>query len=130
MNALSDFGLKGASIELKRCSTNGMTRRLSSTRSARMTGISTFFDNKHQHPMGSGNWFRFAAQDRQEVSLSATASEPHLPPVECKIENANKDARSRQNGCGDVGIDQFVQVMHQESSLVRRDSGFGFEPVL
>lgn len=68
MNALSDFGLKGASIALKRCATNGMTRRLSSTKSVRMTGIFIFLDNKHQHPMGSGNWFRFAAQDRQRVS--------------------------------------------------------------
>lgn len=70
MNALSDFGLKGASIALKRCATNGMTRRLSSSRSARMTGISTFFDNKHQHPMGIGIWSRFGRRARNADILA------------------------------------------------------------
>ena len=29
-----------------------------------MTGISIFFENKHQRPMGRGTWFRFNREER------------------------------------------------------------------
>jgi len=60
----------------------------------------------------------------------ATANDPHLPPVQRNIENADEDAGNRQNGWGDVGIDQLVQVMEQKATLVRLQAGLGFEPVL
>ena len=80
--------------------------------------------------MDSGSWFRFARQDRSDASELATASDPHLPSVECKIENADENACNRQNGRGDVGIDKLVQVMKQKPALVRLDAGLGFKPVL
>ena len=53
------FALKGESTLLKQCWTSGTTLRASSTRFALTTGISTFFDNKHRHPMECGIWFHF-----------------------------------------------------------------------
>jgi hypothetical protein len=35
-----------------------------------------------------------------------------------------------QNSCGDIGVDQLVQVMEQKTALVRLDASFGFKPVL
>lgn len=67
------------------------------------------------------------------MNLCAARSEPcdpHLPPVKCKIENADKHAGNRQNGYRDVGIDKLVEVMEQKASLVRLDPCLGFEPVL
>ena len=95
-----------------------------------MTGISTSFDNAHRHRMESGSWFRFARQDKSGASQSATASGPHLPSVECKIEKADENACNRQNRCGDIGIDKLIQVMEQKPALVRLDASLGFKPVL
>lgn len=57
----------------RQCWTSGTTRRASLTRSALMTGISIFFDNKHQRPMEGGIWFHFGRQER-----NADASESHV----------------------------------------------------
>jgi len=77
--------------------------------------------------MDSGNWFRFAGQDKNEASSLTTPSDSHLPSVECKIENAHQYASSRQNGCGDVGIDQLIHVMEQKPALVGLDASLGFK---
>lgn len=60
----------------------------------------------------------------------AVSCDPHPPSVECKIQNADDYARNRQNGCGEVGIDQLVQVVEQKPALVWLDTGFAFEPIL
>lgn len=57
-------------------------------------------------------------------------ADPDLPSVDCKIKEADEYAGSRQNSCGDVGINQFVQVMEEKAALVRVDAGPCFEPVL
>lgn len=48
-----------------------------------------------------------------------TARGPHLPSIECKIENAGDNLCSCQNGCGDGWRDKLVQVMAQKAFLVR-----------
>lgn len=57
-------------------------------------------------------------------------TDPYLPPVECKIEKADKYTNDRQNHCRYVRIDELVQVVEQKAALVRRDARRGFEPVL
>src|SRR5713226_6290124 len=61
-------------ISSKRCWTSGTTRRASFTRFAPMTGTSTFFDNKHRHPMGCGIWFRFARNERYADAWETTGA--------------------------------------------------------
>ena len=48
-------------------------------------------------------------------------SDPHLSAIERKIQEANEYPCNRQHSGGDVGIDQFVQVMEQKATLVRLD---------
>ena len=57
-------------------------------------------------------------------------SAPHVPDIERKIQSANYHPRNRQNGCGNVRIDRFIQVMEQEPTLVRLNSSLNFKPVL
>ena len=66
--------------------------------------------------MGTG----FVSPGRIGATYSelATASDPHLPSVQRKIENADEDASNRQNGGGDVGIDKLIQIMEQKPALV------------
>lgn len=80
--------------------------------------------------MDSGTGFVWPGRIGATYSELATASDPHLPPVERKIENADEDASNRQNVCGDVGIDKLVQIMKQKPALVGFDTGLGFEPIL
>ena len=104
---------------------------ISYIRFAPTTAISPFFDNRHRHRMGPGTWSRFARQDETlRHGKLAVAGDPHLPSIERKIQNADEYACNRQNGCGDVGIDQLVQIMKQKPILIWIDSGLGFEPVL
>jgi hypothetical protein len=57
-------------------------------------------------------------------------SDPHPTSIKRKIQNADEYACDHQNGCGDIGIDQLVQIVKQESTLIRLDSGSAFEPIL
>ena len=50
-----------------------------------------------------------------------SASHPHQPSVQREIENTDEYACNRENGWGDIGIDQLVQIVEQEASLVRLD---------
>ena len=60
----------------------------------------------------------------------AAPADPHPTSIHRKVQNADEHACNRQSGRGDIGIDQLVQVMEQESALVRLHAGLGFEPVL
>ena len=64
------------------------------------------------------------------VRSSTGPGDPDLPAIERKIQSADDHPRNRQNGWGDVRIDQLIQIMEQEPTLVWLDSSFGFEPVL
>jgi len=82
-------------------------------------------------PDGAWDLFGFAKTEKSvRHEKSAAPGDPHLSSIERKIQNADKYAGNRQDSCGDVGIDQLVQVMEQESAMVWLDSGLGFEPVL
>lgn len=81
--------------------------------------------------MGRGIWSRFAGPDETPRHAKlAVPSDPHPPPIERKIQKANEHVCDCQNGCRDVGIDQPVQIVKQEPTLIGLDSGFPFEPVL
>jgi hypothetical protein len=58
------------------------------------------------------------------------SSDPDLPAIERKIQKADDHPCNRQNGCGDIRIDQLIEVMEQEPNLAWLDSGIGFKPVL
>lgn len=45
------------------------------------------------------------------MSRLSEPSNPDLPTIERKVQNADDYACNRQNGCRDVRIDQFVQVV-------------------
>lgn len=60
----------------------------------------------------------------------ATASDPHLPTIERKIEKTDEYACKRQNRCGNVGIDKLIHIVEQEPALVWLNTSVGFEPVL
>ncbi len=64
------------------------------------------------------------------MSRLSEPSDPDLPTIEGKVQSADDYACNRQNSCRDVRIDQLIQVMEQEPTLVWLDSGFAFEPVL
>lgn len=78
--------------------------------------------------MGVG--FVSAGRIRGKHPELGTASQPHLPPVECKVENADEYSCNGQNGCGDIGINKLIQVVKQKPALIGLDPGPGFEPVL
>jgi hypothetical protein len=103
MKDLFDFGLGKGSIRSKRCSISGTIRRASSIRSGRITEVSISFDKKHQRPIDRGSWFRFVRRDRSEAWQLANASDPYLPSVEYKIENADEDGGSCQKVVGISG---------------------------
>ena len=104
---------------------------LSGKRVALMTAISTSFDKKRRRQPGRGSRARFARRHRSPKPPElATASDPHLAPVQCEVENAGEYAGNRESGCGDIGVDQLVQVMEQKAALVRLHASLGFEPVL
>ena len=63
------------------------------------------------------------------MSRLSEPSDPDLPAIERKIQNADDDSCNRQNSCRNIRIDQSVQVMGEEPTLVRLDSRFGFKPV-
>ena len=52
------------------------------------------------------------------MSELSEPSDPDLPAIERKIQSAYDHPCNRQNGCRDVRIDQLVQVMEQEPTLV------------
>ncbi len=56
--------------------------------------------------------------------------DPLPPPVERKIQNADKYSCNGQKSSRDIGIDEFVQVMEKEPALIGLDAGVGFKPVL
>ena len=60
----------------------------------------------------------------------AVSSDPNFPAIEGKIQSADDHPCNREDGCRDIRIDQLVQVMEKEPTLVRLDSGLGFKPVL
>jgi hypothetical protein len=62
--------------------------------------------------------------------MLANGAERSLPAIERKIQSADDCASNRQNSCGDVRIDELIQVMEQEPTMVWLDSGVAFEPVL
>jgi len=131
MNDPFGSGLEEGRIRSKPYSISGTTQRASFIRFVPTTAISTSFDNRHRRRMGRGIWFHFARCDKSvRHGKLAAPGDPHLPSIERKIQNADEYACRRQNGCGDVGIDQLVQVVEQKPTLVRLDSGFAFEPVL
>src|SRR5580692_226101 len=53
-----------------------------------------------------------------------------LPSIEYEVEGANDHARHCQGGCRDVRIDQLVEIVEQETSLVGLDARLLFPPVL
>jgi hypothetical protein len=82
-------------------------------------------------PDGTWELVSFRGQDRSaRCGYLAVSCDPHPPSVECKIQNADDYARNRQNGGGEVGIDQLVQAVEQKPTLVWLDTGFAFEPIL
>jgi hypothetical protein len=131
MNDLFGSGLEGGSMRSKPCSISGTTQRASFIRLEPMTGISISFDNKHRRRMARGIWSRFARQDRsaRPAKLAAPGG-PHLTAIEHKVQSADDYSSNRQYCCRDVRIDQLIQVMEQETTLVRLDASPGFKPVL
>jgi hypothetical protein len=71
-----------------------------------------------------------AKEGRRRCPGPSEPSDPHLPAIERKIQEANEYACNRQDSGGDVGIDKLVQVMEQKATLVWLDASFAFEPVL
>ena len=57
------------------------------------------------------------------------SSSPHESSVERQIHNADNDGRKRKNARRNVRIDELIQIMQQESALVRLDSGPLFQPI-
>src|SRR3984957_12235429 len=53
-----------------------------------------------------------------------------LPSIECEVEGANDHSRHCQGGCRDVRIDQLVEIVEEETSLVWLDARLLFAPVL
>ena len=60
--------------------------------------------------------------------MSAPA-DPHLSSVESQICDANDYPGDGEHVGGNVGINKLVQIVEQESALVRLDSGAAFEPI-
>ena len=60
--------------------------------------------------------------------MSAPA-DPHLSSVESQICDANDYPGDGEHVGGNVGIHKLVQIVEQESALVRLDSGAAFEPI-
>jgi hypothetical protein len=60
----------------------------------------------------------------------AAPADPHPTSIHRKVENADEHACNRKSARGDIGIDHLVQVMEQESALIRLHARLGFEPVL
>lgn len=56
--------------------------------------------------------------------------DPHLPAIERKVQSADEHPCNRQDCCGHVRIDQLVQIMEQEPTLIWVNSSLGFKPVL
>jgi hypothetical protein len=61
--------------------------------------------------------------------MSAPA-DPHLSSVESQICDANDYPAMLSMVGGNVGIHKLVQIVEQESALVRLDSAAAFEPIL
>src|ERR1035438_2758507 len=55
---------------------------------------------------------------------------PGLLPREGEVEGENDPPRHCQGGCRDVRIDQLVEIVEEETSLVRLDARLLFPPVL
>lgn len=51
---------------------------------------------------------RFARIDRSEDPELTSASHPHQPSVQRKIQDADEYACNRQNGCGDIRVNQLT----------------------
>jgi hypothetical protein len=60
--------------------------------------------------------------------MSAPA-DPNLSSVERQICDANDYPGDGEHVGGNVGIDKLVQIVEQESALVRLDTGAAFEPI-
>src|SRR5208282_3412166 len=56
-------------------------------------------------------------------------ADPHLSSVKREICDANDYPGDGENVGGNVGINKLVQIVEQESALVRLDSGAAFEPI-
>lgn len=55
---------------------------------------------------------------------------PDLPGIERKIQATEDDGRNCQHGGGNVRINQPVQIMEQEATVLRLDAGLALEPIL
>src|SRR5262249_31306089 len=130
MNDLFDFGLVKGSIRLKRCSISGTTQSVFYKLRADDGNLYILRQQILTAPWTVGVGFISPGGIRAKYPDLAAARDPHLPSVECKIENANEYARKGQNRCRDAGIDQLVQIMEQKPALVRLDASLGFGPVL
>ena len=60
--------------------------------------------------------------------MSASA-DPYLSSIKREICDANDYPGDGENVGGNVGIDKLVQIVKQESALVRLNSGPAFEPI-
>ena len=60
--------------------------------------------------------------------MSAPA-DPRLSTIERQICEADNYRHSGEGVGGDIGVNKLVQIVKQESTLVRLDSGEGFEPI-
>ena len=119
MSARSGCSSTEESIGSKRRSISGTTQRASHTGFVPTTAISISFDIERRSPKANGSC---------RGKLAAT-SNPRLPAVECKVQGADQHASHGENGCRDVGIYKFVEVVEKKTTLIWFDAGFGFQPV-
>jgi hypothetical protein len=56
-------------------------------------------------------------------------TDPHLSSVESQICDANDYLSEGEHVGGNVGVHKLVQIVEQESALVRLDSGAAFEAI-
>ena len=57
-------------------------------------------------------------------------ADPHLSSVKREICDTNDYPGDGENVGGNIGIHKLIQIVEQESALVRLDSAVGFEPIL
>ena len=89
-------------------------------------------------PTGAGEKLRIITEAERsaaslllpdELSVIRDPFDPHSSNVKCQTLDADRYRRCGENVGGNVGIHKPVQVVEQESALVRFDSGAAFEPV-
>ena len=128
MNDPFGSGSAQGSVTSKLCSISGTSRRASSAKLEPMTGISIFFDSKHHRPMEHGMGFVSPDTIAAQAWELAAPGDPH-PSIERKIQTADENSCNRQHCRRDVRIHQLIQVMEQETSLVRLDASPDLKPV-